>query len=88
MTDTPTVPARKPWLRDMLERVVATFAMAFLALYVPAILGGGGSLAVMADLGILDKAAFAGVAAVLSLVKALIAKKVGDSESASLDPAV
>lgn len=75
--------------RDLTERVAATFVGAFLALYLPYILTDGSTVENLADMSVLSKAAVAGVAAVLSLVKGLVAKRLaGSPDSASLDPAV
>ncbi len=64
------------YARDLAERVVATFVQAFIAaLSLQAVLG---------DVDALRSAGIAGVAAVLSLLKGLVAKGVGDSDSASL----
>lgn len=76
------------FVRDMLERVGATFVMAFLALYVPALVSDSATAETLFDLSVLSKAAVAGVAAALSLVKALVAKRLGAPDSASLDPTV
>lgn len=60
------------WLKDVIERVVFTFAEAFLAIY---LVSGNSDL---------ETAAISGAAAVLALVKGMLAKKVGDSESAAM----
>lgn len=60
--------------KDLLERLVATFVQAFLGVV---IVSGLDNIDVKA-------AATAGVAAVLSLVKSLIAKRIGDPGDASL----
>lgn len=60
--------------KDLLERLVATFVQAFVG-----VIAVTGLDAVSAK-----TAAAAGVAAVLSLVKSLIAKRVGDPGDASL----
>ena len=73
--------------RDITERVGATFLMAFLALYVPALLSDSATAETLFDLSVLSKAAVAGAAAALSLVKGLLASRLG-SGSASADPAV
>lgn len=64
------------YLRDTAERVALTFAQAFLAALV------------VLDVAGVKAAGAAGVAAVLSLAKALIAQRLGDPTSASLDPSV
>ncbi len=60
--------------KDLLERLVATFVQAFLGVV---IVSGLDNIDVKA-------AATAGVAAALSLVKSLIAKRIGDPGDASL----
>lgn len=57
--------------KDLLERVATTYAFAFLSVFS------------VSDLSTLRSAAIAGAAAALSLIKGLIAPKVGD-ESAGL----
>jgi len=69
----------KRWLIDALERVVVTFAQAFLAIIVAA---------PMLDMSTMKAAAVAGIAAGLSALKAIVAKGVGDPESASLASSV
>ncbi len=72
------------FVRDLAERVGATFVMAFLALYLPPLLMDGAAVENLADLSVLSKAATAGVAAMLSLIKGLLAQRYGNPESASL----
>lgn len=62
-------------VRDIAERVLATFVGAFVAVFS------------VADLSSAKTAAVAGAAAALALLKGLIAQYVGQ-QSASLDPAV
>lgn len=76
------------FLRDTTERVAATFAVSFLALYVPGLLADGATVHDLTDVGTLGKAAVAGAAAALTLVKSLVASYIGNKDSASLDPAV
>jgi hypothetical protein len=66
-------------VKDLAERAVRTFAQAFLALYAPVVLGAD-SLGGLLDLSVADKAAAAGVAAVLSLVMGAFGTKVGSTE--------
>jgi TRAP-type C4-dicarboxylate transport system permease large subunit len=66
-------------VKDVAERAVRTFVQTFLALYAPVVLGAG-SLGGLLDLSVADKAAAAGVAAVLSLVMGVVGTKVGASE--------
>jgi hypothetical protein len=63
------------YVRDLAERVVVTFAQGFL-----------GSLVVteMTDKSVWLAAVGGGVAAVTALLKGLVAKRVGNNESASL----
>jgi len=68
------------WRLDTLERVVATFLQTFLAVWII----DGASVDLSTDM--LSRAALAGLAAVLSFVKALIAQAAGDADSASLAP--
>lgn len=58
--------------KDLAERVIATFLGAFIAVFS------------VSDLSSAKAAALAGVAAVLALVKGLIASKVGTEGTASL----
>jgi len=58
--------------KQMLERAVATFAQAFLSVFV------------VADMSTAKTAATAGVAALLSVVKSWAATRVGDPKTASL----
>lgn len=71
----------RAWLVDMGERVVMTFAAAFLASLVVPQLGG-------AHVSALNSGAVAGAAAVATLLKTVVASKVGDGSSASLVPSV
>lgn len=59
-----------PYLKDMLQRVVFTYAFAFLSVFT------------LADLSTGKEAAVAGGAAALSLVKSWLAKHVGDPNTA------
>ena len=69
----------KRWAIDALERVLATFAQAFLAIIVAA---------PILDMSTWKAAAVSGIAAAMSALKALVAKGVGDPESASLASSV
>ena len=62
------------FVRDAAERAVLTFVQAFAAALVAL------------ETGSLETAVMAGLAAVSSLLKSIIARSVGDPESASLDP--
>ena len=68
---------------DLAERVVRTFVAVFAGLYVPAILGAD-SLDKLVDLSLADKAATAGVVAVLTLLLGVIGVNVKDGDDASL----
>ena len=70
--------------QDTLERVVVTFLGAFLTTFI----GSGLSWADFQNFSVLQKAALAGVAASLSLVKSLVGRGIGSSLSASLLPRV
>lgn len=66
-----------PYLRDLAERVAATFVQGALAV-------GGYEVIVTGDIDALRAAWVGGAAAVLSLVKGLAAKRLGHPETASL----
>ncbi len=70
---------------DLTERVLATFVMAFLAALIAA---NWFDVAHIRDVSVVQDAAYSGIAAVLSLVKGLVAKLVADKGSASLAPGV
>jgi hypothetical protein len=74
--------AMSTYVKDLIERIVATFVMAFLAVLVTA----GQTDGLNVEVG--EAAVVAGIAAVASLVKGLIAKHLGDTESASVAPGV
>ena len=59
-----------PYIKDLLQRIVFTFAFTFLSVFT------------ITDLGTANGAAVAGGAAVLSLVKSWLAKHVGDPNTA------
>lgn len=69
-------------VKDVAERAVRTFVVAFLALYAPVVLGAS-SLGGLLDLSVADKAATAGVAAVFTVLVGLLGTKVGDPNSSS-----
>lgn len=91
-TDGPVVdaqPARKPYWRDLTERVLATGVLAFLGLYLPSLNPDGvGGLERLTDLSVASKAGLAGLLASLSLVKGILARYVGQEDSASLSKSV
>lgn len=65
-------------VKDIAERAVRTFVVAFAAVYAPVVLGAG-SLGGVIDLSVADKAATAGVAALFTVVLGLIGVKAGSS---------
>jgi hypothetical protein len=67
----------RPWVRDTVERVAWTFVQGAVgAVPVQQIVSG--------DIDALTSAAVGGAAAVLSLAKAVAARKVGDPDTAAL----
>jgi len=75
------VQARRLYLIDLAERIVWTFLEAFAGVLLL-------DLADVFELDLWKTAALAGLAAVLSLVKGLAAKAIGDRQSASTAPSV
>lgn len=67
------------YFRDLAERVASTFLQGF---------AGAVVITELNDLEMYKAAAVAGIAAVVSLAKGLVAKKVGNNDSASLDGGV
>jgi hypothetical protein len=70
------------FIRDLVERVASTYVQAFLGLLLASGFGVDGVL----DLSLVVKAGIAALPAALSLAKGLLARSVGDKESASLAP--
>lgn len=68
------------FVRDIAERVASTYVQAFLGLLLASGFGVDGVL----DLSVVVKAGVAALPAALSLIKGMLARAVGDSESASL----
>ena len=68
------------YIRDLVERVLATYVQTFLGL----LLASGFAVDGVVDLSLVVKAAVAAIPAALSLVKGIVARAVGDKESASL----
>lgn len=66
-------------MRDVAERAVRTFVVAFLGTYAPVVLGAG-SLGGLLSLSVADKAATAGVIALFTVVLGLFGAKVGSSD--------
>ncbi len=64
---------------DVLERALRTFLQVFVGLYIPVILGAN-SLGGLIDLTMADKAAAAGVAAVLAVIFGVVGTQVGSSD--------
>ena len=85
MTMASPIRTKALYLRDLAERVVATFFMAFLGTLVS---GGWFDVAHIRDVSALQAAGLAGIAAVLSLAKGLAAKFVSNRNSASVAPGV
>lgn len=73
------------YVLDLAERVASTFTVAFLGTLVA---GGWFDVNHIRDLSAVQAAVLSGVAAVLSLVKGLVAKWVSNRNSASLAPGV
>lgn len=71
------MPSREA-VKDIAERAVRTFVVAFLALYAPVVLGAS-SLGGLIDLSVADKAATAGVAALFTALLGAIGVKLGSS---------
>ena len=65
---------------DISERVLATFAIGFLTTWLAA------DAINLTDLGLLKSAGLAGLAAAGSLIKGILASRVGDKDSAALLP--
>ena len=70
-------PVQKSWARDAAERVIATFIQALIASLIAAD---------VMNVDAVKMAALSGIVPTLSLLKAIIAKYVGDPDSASLLP--
>jgi hypothetical protein len=81
----PTVSQASKYIRDLVERVAATFAQAFLAALVAA---NWFDIAHIRDLSVLQTAGVAGIASVLALIKGLIAARLARKDTASLAPGV
>lgn len=73
--------AATKYVRDLAERVVVTFGQAFGAVLIS---GGVFDVAGVRNVSAYQAAGLAGVAAVLSLAKGLVAKLVSKPDSASL----
>lgn len=67
------------YVRDVVERVIRTYLQVFIGLLIASGFGVDGAV----DLSVLATAAVAALPAVLSLIMSLLARGVGDSESAS-----
>jgi len=67
----------KEYVRDLVERVLSTFAAGALAIL-------GTNAADLTDLSLWKAAGLAGAAAVVTLLKGLLAKGVGNPDSAGL----
>ena len=69
-------------LWDIAERAGATFVQEFLSFFIAAL-----AIGQAADLSLLNRAALAGIAAVLAMLKGWVASKMGSKQTASLLPA-
>jgi len=65
---------------DVAERAALTFVQAFLSVWVVS------SWADLTDVGLAQRAAVAGIAAALAVIKGFAASRVGDPDTASLLP--
>lgn len=75
--------------RDLAERVLSTFAQAFLGVFAAANLFSAGNELDVSELRQLAGAGVsAGIAAVLALMKGLAARNIGENGTASLAPVV
>ncbi len=73
------------FVKDLFERVIMTFLQAFLGALIA---GGVFDVTGVREVSAYEAAALAGVAAVLALIKGLVAKWVSNRQSASLAPGV
>src|SRR5690348_11617931 len=86
-TGTPTPAQRRRYWIDLTERVVWTFIEAFLAVVIASgVFTGHYDLHRTSLLSLASKAAIAGLAAVVALVKGLIAKFIGARNTAATLP--
>lgn len=83
--DPTPIKTKATYVRDLIERIVSTFAVAFLGTLVT---GGWFDVANIRDVSALQAAGLSAIAAVLSLIKGLVAKWVSNRDSASLAPGV
>lgn len=70
----------KRFILDVMERVLRTYAQTFIGL----LIASGFAVDGVVDLSVVVKAGIAALPAVLSLLMSLLARGVGDKESASL----
>jgi hypothetical protein len=82
--NTSTADMRERYIRDLIERVLWTFAQAFAATLLAS---GFFEIDNVTDVSILQKAGIAGIAAVLAVIKGLVATKVGSPYTAATLPA-
>jgi hypothetical protein len=80
-----SITTKATYIRDLVERILATFVQAFLAALVA---GNWFDVTHLRDLSIVQAAGLSAIAAVLSLVKGLVAKGIGNRDSASAAPGV
>lgn len=69
----------KSAVKDVAERAIRTFLAVFAATYAPVVLGAS-SLHNLLDLSVADKAATAGVAAVVTIVLGVLGVSMGSSK--------
>jgi Putative lactococcus lactis phage r1t holin len=82
---TATLTGTAHYVKDLTERVVSTFLVAFLGTLIT---GGWFDVTGIRNVSAVQAAALAGAAAVLSLVKGLVGKAIGNPDSASVVPGV
>jgi hypothetical protein len=85
MTMTAPTRTKATYVRDLAERIASTFVVAFLGTLVT---GGWFDVAHVRDVSALQAAGLAAIAAVLSLVKGIVARFVSERDTASLAPGV
>jgi hypothetical protein len=81
----PSADQARSYIIDLAERVVWTFLQAFLGALIA---GGVFDVAGVRDVSAWEAAALGGVAAVLSLLKGIAAKFIGQPDSASTAPSI
>jgi hypothetical protein len=84
-TNRPDAASVGRYARDLAERLIRTFAQAFLGTLIAA---NWFSVDQIRNVSVLQAAGLAGIAAVLSVVTSIVARFVGKPDSASLAPGV